>query len=1654
MSSYKDKLKQNYSKKLVENKVKKVENNEKKYNKTRSKSKQAYIDGDYKKAISGTAYGVKKALSEGQKVNGYGDDYIDTKGMKRSNYIKKQNGENPYEAKYLYTGKKTTVKAKDGTTFTTRNRMLTDKEKENYNKKGNTSTPAKKSYLDTERHVGGKFEDRLKTSKLDGIETAKYNQEKGKHVSNALNWVKGVGKDFIADPIVDALKTFDRYESAGLNGLYGLGEQAVKSAKAFNDSYSKIEKNEGVLKNWTNAFKEAKNTFDGKQIKEVINNSLKESDETGWGRASADTWRDMIERNGGQINNKQNMALNVGGFVADVFNPINIGGKVVDATKFLGKNAVKSLKGIPTATDIMTPTSGILPSNLQKFVDSSRSKATKTTGASDDVFFNGQATPHGKEFGAVNQLDNMYKNAVNKVEKPKIETTKPQLNKFLSKLEVKAEDITPIKSDGVIRDKGFNPVIKDELSLKRLDNEYRHLLAKQGDELIDELDNLPEIKQDEAYDYIMKRDPELYKTLVYESDVADDIIKSDLKYTNPTNEDAKLLSKLDPSNEKFINEIQNKDLRSVKNVNTPDTRFAHEKINDIAPRKTIKENTLEFTNKANYYFETKMARMSEAELSLTSEVFKDMGSKLTKTNQDKTIEALNKALFGGQKVIRNNIPRGDLKQLINYLEDNANYHTALRNNIPSIKVHDKKGNLVTFNMFDKTGTPRKLENKINMFARNMVDDLFEDKKKLKAHSIGVENLNEVKEPLDAYKYRIEELGEKLSPKEQKHYLDLQARKKIWDKVHLETRDMDFDEFNKYVAEKYPNFSVNAQYDQLVDDASANSARTYKSSYEDKKAELRRNDELRSDRGQKELDSLEKRGIKYDEQIESSEEIAKKKEALSKLRKELGLNYVKYENIKVPNTLKQDYNTLSKHSDVKKIFDNMKKLLHHEVYGLSKEKDIYTFNLIRDEVKNYTKVLNSLGVDNKAYFDEMKNYKLSLISKKLETHNKIKKTKLADKMNERWNIKDVRPKDFDTSEFGNPQLFKRITKEESELNALNKMAEKFELEQEYERILNASNPDELFMNFETKSPNHYIPQSGDNISNITKQQPKHVDDMQNIFDVDQYLPNEYKIKKQLNEIPIKKTNQKQMNIDGRTLNKRYTQTKDGYVPQLKDNNSPLDEIIGNNVDVDSQVSLLDYITNNNLPVDKRMIDNYKPNSHMFDNEKLASIDERINKRLTPQRMEEILGESLEDTFTKANEPVDFTKFDKTEGVSKAIDAPESVSKQAQEELAVEIEELAKNGVDALQEPPKQIPKNMSPNLYKRWLNTWKKSVTLYNPGWHVQNYFQNKGQNYFKFGVDALKPQTDARNVLKTIKGENAKNVNINGLNSSDIASLAIEHGVVDGFVEDAMSSNGLFGKFETKLDNSGFVKKLNESEKVARLNHFILALKEGMSPEEASKSVNKYLYDYNNANKVDEVIKEWIDPFWMFHKNNARMLTQSSIEHPSRMNNIMRGERGLNGGIPEEQQQGEDSRWREFQDPSKTYTDKEDRQYNYLYDQSMFSTIKDAVPMSEDALENKLNPFIQATLRGIRGEGKFGNKIVEGDEAGFNEITKKDALMELIRDINPVAPTLVNTINKNLSDKEKVENGTMDEYIAGKRELNEWLKYITGHKGNWYRNLK
>ena len=495
---------------------------------------------------------------------------------------------------------------------------------------------------------------------------------------------------------------------------------------------------------------------------------------------------------------------------------------------------------------------------------------------------------------------------------------------------------------------------------------------------------------------------------------------------------------------------------------------------------------------------------------------------------------------------------------------------------------------------------------------------------------------------------------------------------------------------------------------------------------------------------------------------------------------------------------------------------------------------------------------------------------------------------------------------------------------------------------------------------------------------------------------------------------------------------------------------------------------------------------------------GEIDEKIAERLTPEMLEKVMNSDKSifdikfksDKQIKAENQANMTrelhkraddyvaKQDKdTFGIRKKpkkVKQTEDIKPKTKEELLNDELSIDSIGKD-IEKDIKQHQKENKPvsfekfkswlnndeamfyedtklyNAYKSWLNSYKKGLTVYNPGWHVQNYFQNKGQNYLALGMDAFKPQTNAKQIIKEIKGKPNKAKNVGKYTPQQIAKMAKDMNIVEGLGADVQQTRGIFPDLENKIDNTPMMKKLMENEKTARLHHFITQIENGMTPEKAMKSVNDTLFDYSKANKVDKVISDFIDPFWTFHKNNATLMGKSAFSPNSgRLNKVRKFHENLDDTQEKEVKQNYGRLY-----GNKSFVDDVNGDtYNFLYKEGMMPDIANALPLSQEEVENKLNPILRLLAQQSRGEGNFGNKLVEGNEAGWGETTKSERIGEVISELNPFLPNLFKTLSKNEQNQKKSDDGKQSQSTTDKQILSDWINYITGFKGNYYREIK
>lgn len=1626
MSSKKKKFEQQ----IQQNKINRVTNKNTKYNKKMSKSDENYIKGNYTKSVNQTVYGVKKNLAEGQKVNGYGDDYIDTKGMKRSRYVKKQNGENPYEAKYAYqTGKPKYVKGgtkADGTKydgFYSNKRLLKDYEKESYK---NTGTLNNKEYMPKQKYAilsshkwdnAEKYSDHLNTKVWDGIETAKANQRKGKHISNALELIKGGAKDVILDPAVDFMKSMGAIGSYGLSGLAGVAEDSGNLLKAIADPKRDYKYYSQGRNNFKENLKANKEELDktgfGKDMGSLLNEAKGRADE-GQVRFLEDTgrhsdareYKKQIEKNKKRDTN----LLNVTGFAMDILAPTVVEDKVVDVVKGLGKNTVKSFKELKNGTTNLA--TGIVPEETAKLMANSKKyagKGNKVTKASDDVFYSGKKGKTATDKLLDNQFEKTMDNVKDVVKK---NPNTSNLGKFLDTLDNKPLKGTQRSIDGRTLNKkytqtkdGYIPNLmnsvdeiddvvkgkangqysmfgKDGSMNAYIDNiqnpyaKYEKVINKYGDDvegLVNKIDSMSPHNADATLDYLRKTRPEVYEQVVKGSDEITDMIESTTRRRGYETQ-----QKIKDDNRYF----------NTKDVNTP--KFSAE---ELAKQKYIKENNYKLLKDVfNPKFVDNVGNIKEREGLLRTGV-KNFAQKVSTLTEGSLEEAsvqiknakylidkgeigahevskmLNDLFFDGKDVVRRNVTPRHANQLLDYVDD--------------IIVKQANGVLEEF---DSLGNKIPVGEGARKISASLTDYRYDEKMSNLASNFGVKNKAEL---TNRYKeLQLKKKTQPLNTDEFYEYKELGEKIAKWDDEYKKVKYMS-DEYDDYAKKVYGKKDGTEGYKEALDEL-ADSGKNKRLSYEEFVAEQNTSKTaldktLDAKEWQKEVN---KRWKEYNLDLDGATD----ERNLELVRGEKMRNQLRENSSSIKND-NVGQNSRARQELASDVGEHL--IPKYTTQDLQKMKDI------QKRTNTIRKALN---------LPETKPIKVKL----------TKGQKLGDLPPVRENLahlkktiqKEIRYMFENPDKYGHfEEGFKQI-------------------KQGYVNTLRGYGvPDDKYFHKVVALQDELKGKMNDILKGGTENTPLLKMELQKLANrVDETF-------KGLDDVVLDK-------IDDVNI-----KTFDDVVTDLNKTNNPFDEFLSNINKTDDYVDDFEkVIEQENIKHSEELRKKLGQNSNTP--KKRAEIDPRTEERL----------KYYED---KLNLPEPKSLLDD-------IELPPGVDEDGVIQDLTKAFNNKSNNIPTFEQFKEKLPKinfnykdNEIYDMYKSWLNSWKKGLTVYNPGWHVQNFFQNKGQNYLALGADALLPQTEARNVLKQINGKGGKNGFIKSAKTNqaysydEIGKLAKELGVVDGLGEDVRNARGIFPRLETKIDNSPMMKWLETNEQTARLNHFIKQIERGMSPEDASKSVNKYLFDYSKKNKVDDFMGDFVDPFWTFHKNNARLMYGSMFEHPGKINSIIRGTNGLETGIPDEQRQNEEFKYGKIQKPYANFIDSVNGdQYNYLYKQNMFPDVEDAIPFDGEALENKMNPIVRMLMQQSRGEGNFGNKIVEeGEEAGWNEITKEQRVKEVLMDLNPFMPNAVKTMDKMLERQQKAENGKQSKDTSDKQMLMDFINYITGNKGNWYRNL-
>lgn len=214
-----------------------------------------------------------------------------------------------------------------------------------------------------------------------------------------------------------------------------------------------------------------------------------------------------------------------------------------------------------------------------------------------------------------------------------------------------------------------------------------------------------------------------------------------------------------------------------------------------------------------------------------------------------------------------------------------------------------------------------------------------------------------------------------------------------------------------------------------------------------------------------------------------------------------------------------------------------------------------------------------------------------------------------------------------------------------------------------------------------------------------------------------------------------------------------------------------------------------------------------------------------------------------------------------------------------------------------------------NIYDKFLNVWKLNNTLTAPSFHVQNAASNAFQSFLGISEDALNPKKIKRawSVLKLKDPKQTIKFAAGEFSYEQLEHIAKTTGVVDeGFISADMGE-GAKSIYEKTLRKSALptfkdvdwatpnLNPLNTEtntlyqastvvgtniESVQRMNHFLSCLDQGMSIEDAVRSVNQYLFDYSELTTFEQNVMKRVIPFYTFMRKNLPLQLESMLNRP------------------------------------------------------------------------------------------------------------------------------------------------------------------------------
>lgn len=195
------------------------------------------------------------------------------------------------------------------------------------------------------------------------------------------------------------------------------------------------------------------------------------------------------------------------------------------------------------------------------------------------------------------------------------------------------------------------------------------------------------------------------------------------------------------------------------------------------------------------------------------------------------------------------------------------------------------------------------------------------------------------------------------------------------------------------------------------------------------------------------------------------------------------------------------------------------------------------------------------------------------------------------------------------------------------------------------------------------------------------------------------------------------------------------------------------------------------------------------------------------------------------------------------------------------------------------------------------NLWK-AQALTAPSYHVRNVVGNLWNNYL-----ADTAPVDYFKAAAIQKG--AKNGKLVG-EAKQLAEEMQQHGVIGGgwYGKDITQTisdqvgKGSWNPLSQRFGGYRANKAIGETfENNARIAHYLSKRRAGFSPEEASKSVQKFLFDYGDLSWAEQNVLKRIMPFYTWTSKNIPLQIEKFVKNPGKFSKVAVAKKDIEANV-------------------------------------------------------------------------------------------------------------------------------------------------------------